>query len=876
MRRLEIKKIFIDYFYKNNHHIVDSTSLIPSDDSTLLFVNSGMVQFKNIFLGLEDPIVHNVASIQRCMRVSGKHNDFESIGYTKRHHTFFEMLGNFSFGGYFKYEAIYYAWDFLLNFLNLSEDKLWITVYEKDKETEDIWLNKIKISSNRLIRRGKDSNFWSMGDVGPCGPCTEIFYDNENSSNTFNFNDFYNGDRYIEIWNIVFMQFNKDKYGKLSLLSRFSVDTGMGLERITSVMQGVKDNYDIDLFKYIINRIKKLGIIDSDKKNVCLKIISDHIRSSSFLVMDGVLPENVGRGYILRRIIRRAVRYGNKLGLISPFFYKLVDSLVFLMGTEYPELLNSKEKIKEILMQEELRFNRTLNKGIIFLKKEMNFSKNKEISGNVAFKLYDTYGVPLDLMLDIVKDYNFFVNIKEFNKLMKKQQELSRSFLKHSFNEKDNFLICKNFYSTKFFGYDVFTIKAKIIAIFTDSKLISVLNNYKVRSIIVLDKTVFFAESGGQVGDSGQILSDDGSIFFVENTKFFKRNIFHYGYLIKGKFFINQEVVIKIDIFRRCAITSNHTAIHLLYSVLKKILGFHVRQCGSLIEDKRARFDFFHFEKLSSDSLCKIEDSINNKIRSNYSVLIKYKQKKDCKDIDISFFNSQRYGENIRIVSIGKDISQEFCCGTHVKNTGSIGLCKIISENSISSGVRRIEIMTGYYAFSWARDRIDQLQIISNFFNTTTEFIVSKVLNVLEKEKNMEKKLNELNGKIALYFIKTLFKNMKEINGINFLIEQIKSDVIDNVKVLKNTLELINRELKSTILIIFFIKRNKLNVISSISKNIIMYFPKIVDIVKILCDRGGGNDYIAQGGGDVPDDLDVRIKSVKSIISKHSISVINK
>ncbi|WP_338521435.1 alanine--tRNA ligase [Candidatus Legionella polyplacis] len=871
MKRLEIKKVFIDYFYKNNHHIVDSTSLIPSDDSTLLFVNSGMVQFKNIFLGLEEPIVHNVASVQRCMRVSGKHNDFESIGYTKRHHTFFEMLGNFSFGGYFKYEAIYYAWDFLLNFLNLSEDKLWITIYEKDKETEDIWLNKIGVSSKRLIRRGKDSNFWSMGDIGPCGPCTEIFYDNGDSI-LFDFNDFYVGNRYVEIWNIVFMQFNKDKYGKLSLLSRFSVDTGMGLERITSVMQGVKDNYDIDLFKYIIDKIKKLGIIDSDKKSVCLKIISDHIRSCSFLIMDGVLPENVGRGYILRRIIRRAIKYGNKLGLISPFFYKLVDSLVFLMGTEYPELLSSKEKIKEILMQEELRFNHTLNRGIIFLKREMNYSKNKEISGNVAFKLYDTYGVPLDLMLDIVKDYNFFIDVKEFDRLMKKRQELSRSFLKHSINVKDDFLICKNFNSTEFFGYDHFTIKAKIIALFIDNKSISILDNYKVRSIIVLDKTVFFAESGGQVGDSGQIFSNDGSIFFVKNAKFFGKNIFHYGYLKKGKFFINQEVVIEINILRRCAISSNHTAIHLLYSVLKEVLGIHVRQCGSLIEDKRARFDFFHFDKVSLNSLYEIEDSINNKIRSNYLVLIKYKQKKDFKNINTGFsFSSQRYSENLRIVSIGKDISQEFCCGTHVKSTGSIGLCKIISENGISSGVRRIEIKTGYYAFSWIRERINQLQTISNHFNTTTEFIVNKVLNIIEKEKNIEKKLNELNRKMSLYFIKTLLKNMKEINGISFLIEQIKSDVVDNVKVLKNTLELINKELESTILIIFFIKKNKLNVISSISRNIVMYFPKIIDIIKVLCDRGGGNDCIAQGGGDIPDDLNIRIKSVKSIINKYSM-----
>ena len=860
MKSKEIRQAFFDYFSEHGHQVVASSSLVPSNDPTLLFTNAGMVQFKETFLGLEPRAYTRAVSAQRCVRAGGKHNDLDNVGYTARHHTFFEMLGNFSFGDYFKREAIAYAWEFLTGVLKLPVERLWVTVYQDDDEAADIWLKEMRISPARFSRCGEADNFWSMGDTGPCGPCTEIFYDHgpdipggpPGSPDA-------DGDRYIEIWNLVFMQYNRDKEGHLHPLPKPSVDTGMGLERIAAVVQGVHNNYEIDTFQHVIRAIAK-RVKHIDLQHPSLKVIADHIRACSFLIADGVLPGNEGRGYVLRRIIRRAVRHGNKLGLSSPFFCHLVQPLIDVMGDAYPELITQQAQIERVLAQEEQQFARTLEQGLGLLKEQIQSLHSKEIPGHTAFKLYDTYGFPLDLTADIAREHEMQVDIEGFNQCMQQQREQSQSASHFSVDYSSPKQLTA---VSTFHGYDQDRVDSKIIDMLFEGKPTTQLKA-GMKAAIVLEDTPFYAESGGQVGDRGQIIFKD-AIFRVDDTQKIGQAIVHYGELVAGELQLHQTVNAMIDAQRRDDIRLNHTATHLLHAALKIIMGDHVQQKGSLVDADRARFDFSHHEAFTVTQLQQIETLVNDKIRANDPVITTLMSIDEAKKEGALALFNEKYSDVVRVLSLG-DFSKELCGGTHAQRTGDIGLFKITAEYGVASGVRRIELVTGRYALQWVQAQQSLLETVSGLVKATPSTLLDKLSQVVQALKLQEKELDRLKQKLAVLSGHALLSEVQVIGDVNLLVKRM--DNVDGSG-LRTLLDQLKSSLDRAVIVLIGVSEMKMNVVVGVSKNILGKVPTAASLVQHLCGKGGGRDDMAQGGGLLPDDLDRKMAQIVEMIAEY-------
>lgn len=859
MRSSEIRQAFFSYFKSRGHQPVPSSSLIPSNDPTLLFTNAGMVQFKEVFLGQESRAYSRACSSQRCVRAGGKHNDLENVGYTARHHTFFEMLGNFSFGDYFKREAIAYAWDFLTQELGLPAEKLWITVYKEDDEAADIWLKEQGVSAERFSRCGEKDNFWSMGETGPCGPCSEIFYDHgpeiEGGPPGTPEED---GDRYVEIWNLVFMQYNRDENGNLTPLPKPSVDTGMGLERIAAVVQGVHNNYDIDMFKGLISSICAMAPkVSSD--NASLKVIADHIRSCAFLIVDGVIPGNEGQSYVLRRIIRRAARHGNTIGLIEPFFYRLVARLVEEMGQAYPELVRLQSHIERVLLQEEEQFARTLEHGLKILEEDIKHLSGGIIPADTAFKLYDTYGFPLDLTADIARERGLSVDIIGFEKAMQRQRKQSQSA---SHFEAQQSVELGEQVCSKFSGYQHQQDKGKILCIIDDGVQKDSISNAS-KAGIILDNTPFYAESGGQIGDKGELTTSD-AVFIVEDTQKIANAIIHYGYVKSGTLDVGEQVSAHIDESRRQAIRLNHSATHLLHAALKKVLGDHVQQKGSLVAADKARFDFSHYQALSSQQLSEIEQLVNQQIRANLIVntdVMSYEQAQDSGAVALF---GEKYGDSVRVLSMG-DFSKELCGGTHVARTGDIGLCTLTAESGIASGVRRIDMLTGQAAMDWQNQRKAQIEGISSLLKTDQSRIIAKLESMLKQYKTLEKELDKAKAAVANNAGGDLDKHIKMVGKVKVL--AAKLDNID-AKTLRATVDKLKNELNPAVIVLVGVNNDKINVIAGITKNIVGTVPDAGEYVKAICGKGGGRQDMAQGGGKLPVDLAERLATIEMLVKQ--------
>ncbi|MBN9231164.1 MAG: alanine--tRNA ligase [Legionella sp.] len=859
MKSSEIRHAFLDYFAQRGHQIVASSPLIPANDPTLLFTNAGMVQFKELFLGLESRPYQRATTAQRCVRAGGKHNDLENVGYTARHHTFFEMLGNFSFGDYFKREAIQYAWDFLTQVLKLPAERLWVTVYHEDHEAEEIWLKEMKIAPERFSRCGEKDNFWSMGDTGPCGPCTEIFYDHGSdipggppgSPDE-------DGDRYIEIWNLVFMQFNRDKEGNLHPLPKPSVDTGMGLERLAAVVQGVHSNYEIDSFQYLIKAIASLGAV-TDLNHTSLKVIADHIRSCAFLIVDGVIPGNEGRGYVLRRIIRRAIRHGNKLGLETPFFSRLVQPLIEVMGDAYPELGANKAHIEKILLHEENQFARTLDQGLKLLHEQMHTLGGEEITGPIAFKLYDTYGFPIDLTADIAREHHLTIDMEGFNRLMQQQREQSQAASQFT---TDYHAVTQLTHQSDFHGYEKNKIEARVLTLLQEGKEVTTLTT-GARGAVVLDHTPFYAESGGQVGDKGYLRTPEFT-FRVDDTQKSGQSIVHYGEVLQGAIGTQELVTAIIDEPRRQAIRLNHTATHLLHAALKKIVGPQVQQKGSLVDAERARFDFSHFEALSHEQIVTIESLVNAEIRANHPVVTELMELEEAKNSGAVALFGEKYTEKVRVLSLG-EFSKELCGGTHAQRTGDIGLFKIVAEYGIASGVRRIELVTGSYALAWINEQQNMLHEIAGLVKSNIAGITEKVSQLIADSKKLEKELTRFQQERVQQAGADLVNHAEQINGMHVLITELKDA---DGQVLRTTIDQLKSRLESAVIVLYTLNQDKINVIAGVSKSLLGKAPSAASLVRHLCGKGGGRDDMAQGGGSVPEDLSQKIAEIKKMIQQ--------
>lgn len=856
MKSSEIRQAFFDYFTTQGHQYVASSSLVPVNDPTLLFTNAGMVQFKETFLGLEQRPYKRAVSAQRCVRAGGKHNDLENVGYTARHHTFFEMLGNFSFGDYFKREAIQFAWEFLTVKLNLPKEKLWVTVYIEDDEAANIWLNEIGVPASRFSRCGEKDNFWSMGDTGPCGPCSEIFYDHgSNIAGGPPGSPEADGDRYIEIWNLVFMQYNRDKQGHLHPLPKPSVDTGMGLERIAAVVQGVHNNYQIDSFQYLINFLRK-RIPTVTPEHPSLKVIADHIRACAFLIANGVLPSNEGRGYVLRRIIRRAVRHGNKLGLPLLFFCDLVQPLIEVMGESYAELSINKEIIEQVLAQEENQFARTLEQGLRLLQEQIQLLAGKQISGEIAFKLYDTYGFPLDLTEDIAREQNLLVDVVGFEMCMQQQRALSQSA--SQFNS-DYSSTTPIMHASIFHGYDCEKMTSKVLGLLVEGQEVNTLKA-GMRGAIILSATPFYAESGGQVGDQGQLIAE-GMVFTVEDTQHLGQAIVHHGQVSNGNISVGQEVTAEVNTNRRAAIRLNHTATHLLHAALKQMIGTHVQQKGSLVDAERARFDFSHFEALTPMQLAAIEQLVNQQIRLNEEVVTRLMSIEEAKKSGAQALFGEKYGDEVRVLSLG-DFSKELCGGTHAARTGDIGLFKIIAEYGVASGIRRIEMVTGEHALIWVNQQLDILDGLAKKLKTSATHADDKLMQLFTEMKRHEKELARAQDKLAAKSGNDLLAQIEKVGEINLLVKRLDADG----QTLRTTLDQLKSKLEQAVIVLYAIEKDKINVVAGVSKEIIHTVPTAATLVKHLCGKGGGRDDMAQGGGLVLADLQSRIDQIKEMI----------
>jgi alanyl-tRNA synthetase len=854
----EIRSAFLTYFEKQGHTIVPSSSLVPGNDPTLLFTNAGMVQFKDVFLGEEERTYTKATSSQRCVRAGGKHNDLENVGYTARHHTFFEMLGNFSFGEYFKRDAIKYAWAFLVNEMGIPAEKLWVTVFDEDPEAADIWLNEVGVSSERLSRIGAKDNFWSMGDTGPCGPCSEIFYDHgEDVAGGPPGTPEEDGDRYVEIWNLVFMQYDRNDKGELTPLPKPSVDTGMGLERVAAVLQGVHNNYDIDLFQALIKKAAELTNTN-DTQHTSLRVLVDHIRSCAFLIVDGVQPSNEGRGYVLRRIIRRAIRHGYKLEMKEAFFHKLVQPLADEMGDAYPELKAKAEMVSNILLKEEQRFAETLEQGMKLLQDGTKSLKNNLITGETAFKLYDTYGFPVDLTADYAREHNLTVDFDGFEKAMDVQRERARSSSSFAAGQSE---LPDLKLSTEFIGYEVLQADATIQAIYKEGVEQESINDGE-NAYLVLDKTPFYAESGGQVGDHG-IIETGNAAFEVSDVQKRGQAYFHLGRVSRGQFKVQQVVSAQVDIKDRLATASNHSATHLLHAALRNVLGEHVTQKGSLVEATRLRFDFSHFEPVTRTQLQDIERLVNSQIRLNVDVETQVTDQETAIANGAMALFGEKYGDKVRVLKMG-NFSTELCGGTHVNRVGDIGLMKILSETGIASGVRRIEAVAGEGALSWVEQGDELLQKITKLVKGKRESTLDKITQIQDKNKVLEKELEQLKGQLAKAASGDLVNQAVQIDGLNVLAANIEGS---DGKTLRDLVDQLKDKLGNAAVVLSTVQGDKITLIAGVSKNQTSRIKagELVNSVALkVGGKGGGRPDMAQAGGDNPSALDAALKSVPS------------
>ncbi len=856
----KLRTAFLEFFEAHDHKRVASSSLIPGNDPTLLFTNAGMVQFKNVFLGHDKRSYHRATSSQRCVRAGGKHNDLENVGYTARHHTFFEMLGNFSFGDYFKRKAIQYAWDFLTKEIGLSEDRLWVTVFEEDDEATDIWLNELKISPQRFSKIGAKDNFWSMGDTGPCGPCTEIFYDHgEDVPGGPPGTADEDGDRYIEIWNLVFMQYNRDKSGKMTELPHPSVDTGMGMERLAAILQGVHNNYEIDLFQHIIKTIADMADC-KDLENKSLRVIADHIRACSFLIVDGIIPSNEGRGYVLRRIIRRAIRHGHKLGLREPFFYKIVDVLCQEMGEAYPELVNAKDQVKKVLKQEEERFAETLDQGMHILEQVIAQLKDKIIPGETVFKLYDTYGFPVDLTADVAREHQLEIDRVSYELAMEKQRERARASSSFDIDYNSDIELEGQ---TEFLGYEQLKNNhGKVINLIVDGELCDSVSASNDNVMIILDSTPFYAESGGQIGDTGTIKTADAEFNVIDTQK--NCDVFvHIGHLIKGTLNLGDSVETQVAALKRTNIACNHSATHLLHAALRQVLGEHVGQKGSLVDSEKLRFDFSHFEAIDTAQLNAVETLVNQQIRNNHIVETQLMNIDEVKESGAMALFGEKYSEQVRVLSMS-DFSVELCGGIHVQRTGDIGLLKITSEAGVAAGVRRIEAVTGQGALSYIEQIEQQVDQSAVLLKANRETLTNKISALLERSRKLEKELDQMKSQVASAQGNELTDNAVEINGIKVLAAKLEG--VD-AKGLRDTMDQLKTKLGSCAIVLAVVSGDKVSLAAGVSKDSTKLI-KAGDLVNCVASqvggKGGGRPDMAMAGGNQPENLEKALASVTS------------
>ena len=844
MTSAEIRQKFLDFFASRGHQIVPSSSLVPGNDPTLLFTNAGMVQFKDTFLGDEQRDYNRATSSQRCVRAGGKHNDLENVGYTARHHTFFEMLGNFSFGDYFKRDAIKYAWEFLTVELGLPAEKLWVTVFEDDAEAEKIWLEEMKIDPGRFSRLGEKDNFWAMGDTGPCGPCSEIFYDHgadvpggpPGSPDE-------DGDRYIEIWNLVFMQYERKTDGSMTPLPKPSVDTGAGLERVAAVMQNVHSNYEIDLFQDLLKAISKITGV-SDLNDNSLKVIADHIRSCSFLIVDGVLPSNEGRGYVLRRIVRRAVRHGYQLGVKDIFFYKIVAALVEVMGTAYPELVQKQKSVEKALKDEEEQFARTLENGMSILEKAIASLDGNIISGETVFRLYDTYGFPVDLTADVAREHDLSLDMDGFETAMAVQKDQARAA--SNFGSVAKLEIASS-EVTDFIGYEKLQGTAKLLSIFADSiEVQSASEGDEV--LLLLDCTPFYGESGGQVGDTGLLTSENAS-FEVLDTQKQGDAFVHRGVLRTGTLRVGEQLSAVVAAEARAAITLNHSATHLMNAALRSVLGDHVLQKGSLVDAGRLRFDFSHTSAVGSDELKDIENQVNGEILRNTPVGKEILPIEKAQEKGALALFGEKYGDEVRVVTMGGDYSVEFCGGTHVERTGDIGLFKIVSESGISSGVRRIEAVTGKGALALIEKEEQTLRQICEIVKSNNDDVLDKVQALASNTKSLEKQLEQLKSKMASSAGSDLASQAEEIAGVKVLVAVVEGF---NPKTLRDTADQLKNKLGSAVVVLMTGAEGKVSIVAGVSKDLVgkVKAGDLANMVAVqLGGKGGGRPDMAMAGG---------------------------
>ncbi|SGY82619.1 alanine--tRNA ligase [Moritella viscosa] len=863
MSTAEIRNAFLDYFASKGHNKGTSSSLVPANDPTLLFTNAGMNQFKDVFLGAEQRSYTRATTSQRCVRAGGKHNDLDNVGYTARHHTFFEMLGNFSFGDYFKEDAILFAWEFLTVVLKLPKEKLLVTVYESDDEAFSFWANKIGVPEDKIIRIGDKSpekkfesdNFWSMGDTGPCGPCSEIFYDHgEDIWGGVPGSPEEDGDRFIEIWNLVFMQFNRQADGTMEELPKPSVDTGMGLERISAIMQNVHSNYEIDIFQSLIKHVAEL-IGTTDLENKSLRVIADHIRACSFLISDGVMPSNEGRGYVLRRIIRRAVRHGNKLGAKGPFFNKLVAKMVELMGDISEDLVKQQAIVEKILLIEEEQFGKTLERGLNILDNELSQLDGKVVPGDVVFKLYDTYGFPSDLTADIARERELTIDEDGFKVAMEEQRNRARqgSNFGTDYNE-----MLKVDVTTEFLGYQTLTSDAQIVALIKDNTEVELLNDGQ-EGAIVLDKTPFYAEAGGQSGDQGVIKIGD-TVFTVTDTKKAGNATVHFG-SVSGVIEVNTQVIADVDVNRRKAIGLNHSVTHLAHAALRKVVGENVQQKGSLVLPERLRFDFSHFEGVTSAQLLEVERLVNAQIRANHEVVTEVMDIDAAREAGAMALFGEKYDDEVRVVRMG-DFSIELCGGMHVKRTGDIGFFKILSESGIAAGVRRVEAVTGDSALAYVHDLVAKMQETAGLVKADQNTVVAKVSQVLDRNRSLEKEVEKLNVQVASAANANLIDQVQVINGVKVLVANLKGA---DPKSLRSSMDELKNKLQSGIIVLGIPGEGKVNLITGVTKDLIGKV-KAGELVSYLAvqvgGKGGGRPDMAQAGGSNPEALPAALESV--------------
>ncbi|MEG8938080.1 alanine--tRNA ligase [Klebsiella pneumoniae] len=866
----EIRQAFLDFFHSKGHQVVASSSLVPHNDPTLLFTNAGMNQFKDVFLGLDKRNYSRATTAQRCVRAGGKHNDLENVGYTARHHTFFEMLGNFSFGDYFKQDAIKYAWELLTgeNWFALPKEKLWVTVYETDDEAFDIWANEVGVPRERIIRIGDNKgapfasdNFWQMGDTGPCGPCTEIFFDHgDHIWGGPPGSPEEDGDRYIEIWNIVFMQFNRQADGTMEPLPKPSVDTGMGLERIAAVLQHVNSNYDIDLFRDLIASVAKVtGATDLTNKS--LRVIADHIRSCAFLVADGVIPSNENRGYVLRRIIRRAIRHGNMLGAKDTFFWKLVAPLIDVMGSAGDELKQQHAQVEQVLKTEEEQFARTLERGLALLDEELSKLKGDTLDGETAFRLYDTYGFPVDLTADVCRERNIKVDEAGFEAAMEEQRRRARE--SSGFGADYNAMIRVDG-TSEFKGYDHLELNGKVTALFIDGKAVDSVSAGQ-EAVVILDQTPFYAESGGQVGDKGE-LKGAGFSFAVSDTQKYGQAIGHIGKVASGTLKVGDAVQADVDEARRQRIRLNHSATHLMHAALRQVLGTHVAQKGSLVNDKALRFDFSHFEAMKPEEIRAVEDLVNAQIRRNLAI------ETNIMDIDAARASGamalfgEKYDDRVRVLRMG-DFSTELCGGTHAARTGDIGLFRITSESGTAAGVRRIEAVTGEGAMAILHAQSDQLNDIAQLLKGDSHNLGEKVRAALERTRQLEKELQQLKEQAAAQESANLSSKAEEINGVKLLVSELTGV---EPKMLRTMVDDLKNQLGSTIVVLATVADGKVSLIAGVSKDVTDRV-KAGELVGMVAQqvggKGGGRPDMAQAGGTDASALPAALASVKGWVS---------